>query len=426
MFAEHAPDASSPPVAGAAATRMRIAIWHNLPSGGGKRALHAQVAALTARGHHVEAWSPPTADLDFLPLASMIDEHVVPLPRYRKLTGERFTGLPRQVERALHEMEVHARQCADEIRAKGFDLVVAHPCKFFRTSPIARFVDIPSVMYLQEPYRWLYEALPRLPWLPPLEPSRGLLGGFHERRVLHNVRVQGRDEVKNATAFDRILVNSLFSRESVLRCYGLEADVCYLGTDLDQFADRGLERVRRVVGLGSITPEKNVARVIEAIGLIDAARRPSLTWIGNIAHADHLDAMHRLATRLGVLFEARVGIGDDEVVDLLNRSSVMAYAPRLEPFGLAPIEAAACGLPVVGVAEGGVRETIVDGVTGFLVAPGAAPMADAIGRLLDDPALARRFGLAGRSHAEQHWSARPAADRIEAALAAVVRERART
>jgi glycosyltransferase involved in cell wall biosynthesis len=47
----------------------------------------------------------------------------------------------------------------------------------------------------------------------------------------------------------------------------------------------------------------------------------------------------------------------------------MAYAPRLEPLGLAPLEAGACGLPVVAVAEAGVRETVVDGITGSLTGP---------------------------------------------------------
>jgi hypothetical protein len=59
---------------------VRIAVWHNLPSGGGKRALVDQVAALQARGHHIESWCPPSADQDFLPLGQLIPEHVVPVP----------------------------------------------------------------------------------------------------------------------------------------------------------------------------------------------------------------------------------------------------------------------------------------------------------------------------------------------------------
>ena len=58
---------------------MKIAVWHNLPSGGAKRALYDQVRGLVARGHTVEAWSPPTADSQFLPLVELIPEHQLPL-----------------------------------------------------------------------------------------------------------------------------------------------------------------------------------------------------------------------------------------------------------------------------------------------------------------------------------------------------------
>jgi glycosyltransferase involved in cell wall biosynthesis len=53
---------------------------------------------------------------------------------------------------------------------------------------------------------------------------------------------------------------------------------------------------------------------------------------------------------------------DENIVELLNRAAVMVYSARLEPFGLAPLEANACATPVVAVAEGGVRESIRNGV----------------------------------------------------------------
>src|SRR5689334_18846473 len=59
--------------------KVRIAVWHNLPSGGAKRALYDHVRGLIERGHHVEAWSPPTIDRNYLPLESLVPQHVVPL-----------------------------------------------------------------------------------------------------------------------------------------------------------------------------------------------------------------------------------------------------------------------------------------------------------------------------------------------------------
>jgi len=71
------------------------------------------------------------------------------------------------------------------------------------------------------------------------------------------------------------------------------------------------------------------------------------------------------------------------------------YAPRLEPVRYAPLEANACELPVVGVAEGGLRETIVDGVNGLLVDPPVA-LAEGIERIGCDESYARRL-LQGHS-----------------------------
>src|SRR6476660_8489805 len=58
---------------------MRIAIWHNLPSGGGKRALYNQIRGFLKRGHEVESWCPPTADQKYFPFGEIIPEHVMPL-----------------------------------------------------------------------------------------------------------------------------------------------------------------------------------------------------------------------------------------------------------------------------------------------------------------------------------------------------------
>ncbi len=94
----------------------------------------------------------------------------------------------------------------------------------------------------------------------------------------------------------------------------------------------------------------------------------------------------------------------------------MVYAPRLEPFGYAPLEASACELPVIGVPEGGVRETIVDGVNGLLVEPAPEALAEAIGRLRADEAYARRLGRNGRHLVLERWSLPAAIDRLEARL----------
>jgi glycosyltransferase involved in cell wall biosynthesis len=97
----------------------------------------------------------------------------------------------------------------------------------------------------------------------------------------------------------------------------------------------------------------------------------------------------------------------------------MVYTPRLEPFGYAPLEANACGTAVVALAEGGVRETVVEGVNGTLVHrcdPDA--LARPIERLVSDLGLAADFGRSARQHVEQNWGLDRSIDRIESRIMA--------
>ena len=126
--------------------------------------------------------------------------------------------------------------------------------------------------------------------------------------------------------------------------------------------------------------------------------------------------MRSLAESQRVTFEARASIDDNELVDILNRAIAMVYAPRLEPFGLAPLEANACGLPVVAVAEGGVRETIIDGVNGLLVQHQPQMMAHAIQRLTNDKDLAAQLSKNGSKIVQEKWSVNSAVERLEMQL----------
>ena len=92
---------------------------------------------------------------------------------------------------------------------------------------------------------------------------------------------------------------------------------------------------------------------------------------------------------------------------------MMVYAPRLEPFGFAPLEANACGLPVIAVAEGGVRETVTDGLNGLLVEYDVNEMARAIDYLGSDKECAHRLGENGRKQIIEKWSLSALVDRLE-------------
>jgi glycosyltransferase involved in cell wall biosynthesis len=402
---------------------MKIAVWHNLASGGAKRALYYHVRGLVQRGHVLEAWCPPTADRKYLPLTELIPEHVIPFSwtAIRRHPFGHAMAAYRELIENLGAMDRHCRACADQINQRGYELLFANNCLFPRVTPIARYVRVPKVLYLQEPNRSLYEAMPELPWVALPEPRGGRRSLRYLRRFLgnlvnvHRLRVLAREELLNARAFDTILANSFYSRESILRAYGLDAKVCYLGVDTDLFVNQRRPREQFVVGLGSIDWHKRLDQVILAIAQLPEPR-PDLIWIANMANPSLLEEMQQLARSASVRFKAAVGINDQDVVDLLNRAAMLLYAPRLEPFGFAPLEANACGLPVVAVAEGGVRETVVDGVNGLLVEDAPRAIAQAIQRLLADPGYASRLGSAGQELVTRRWSLSASIDRLEQRL----------
>jgi len=404
---------------------MRIAVWHNLPSGGGKRALYYHVRGLIERGHSVEAWCPSTSDRNYLPLSELITEHVLPIDigqKGKSVARNPLLGLHGDQLRRAKALDEHCRQCADEINRRNFDILFANSSIIQAVSSIGRYVKAKKVLYLQEPNRWLYEAGEGgLPWVAIPAATRSWMRPRYIRWFLWNLidtqrlRVLARDERLYASAFDLILVNSYFSRETLLRLYGLDSTVCYLGVDTQLFVNHQHVRENFVVGVGQLTPSKNVEFVIKAVAKIGIPR-PRLVWIANMGADWYYEKMRSLAESYEVTFEARASIDDNELVDILNRATAMVYAPRLEPFGLAPLEANACGLPVVAVAEGGVRETIIDGVNGFLVQHQPQMMAQAIQRLAHDKDLAAQLSKNGSKIVQEKWSVNSAVERLERQL----------
>lgn len=400
--------------------KLRIAVWHNLPSGGGKRQLYYHVKGLVERGHYIESWCPDTADQRFLPLNDLVREHVIPLRGFRE--NYRATIRPLGESSALIRiLEQHCRSCAEQINAGGFDVLYANACAFLSTTAIAQYVTLPSALYLGEPYRWFYEAMPELAWITPMPVEKLSLRSI--KRFVRNIRrfsginKQAIAERAYARAFDRILVNSVFSRETVLRTYNLESSVCYLGIDTEQYRPTGEPKEKFVVGLGTIHHAKGVDRAIRALGTVEKSRRPSLIWIGNGADPAELRDYRRLAESLQVDFTSKMHISDAEVVSLLSRAVAMIYTSRLEPFGLAPLEANACGTAVVAIAEGGVKESMSDGVSGFLVdEDDPIVLGERIEQLVTSPQLARELGLKAREYVLAEWSLDRATEAIESKL----------
>lgn len=411
-----------------ASKKLRIAVWHNLPSGGAKRALWDSVSGLLAQGHHVESWCPDTADQKYLPLEKICREHVVPLkpsPLKPALKFFRWAAECRQMKDLIAALRVHNAACAAEINAGKFDVLFANTCLYLAAPGIGRLVDLPSAVHIAEPYRRNYETIEDSPWAGPAAKAGEVTPGLARLSVsslkLQYRRLQMREELDNARAYDRILANSFYSRESILRAYGLESAVCYLGIDTDFFRPTGEPPDKYLMGFGAVVSIKGIGRAIEALGCVRPELRPKLLWVGNTANESYVAEMTRRAKELGVEFEIRVMVDDTELISLLSRAAAVIYTSLLEPFGLAPLEANACGTPVIAIAEGGVRETIVDGENGLLL-PDANPraMAAVIEKYFQDPKLADGLRAKCRDAILARWKKAAGAERLEKALLATI------
>jgi glycosyltransferase involved in cell wall biosynthesis len=164
--------------------------------------------------------------------------------------------------------------------------------------------------------------------------------------------------------------------------------------------------------LGRLVPRKGIDEAVRALAVLKnrygvAARL--LVVGGNSEAPDPI-----LTPGIGRLMEiARKEGIEDRVVFVgrrgrhalkyyYNAADVFISTPWYEPFGITPVEAMACGTPVIGSKVGGIQSTVVHGVTGYLVPPkDALPVAERIAYLYDHPELFSTFGQQGLHRANQ-------------------------
>jgi glycosyltransferase involved in cell wall biosynthesis len=407
---------------------MKIAVWYNLPSGGAKRALFCQIKYLLARGHYVEVWCPSTANRSFMPLSDIVCENVYSInwPSVKKTSLLWQVKKYINISKKIKMLEKHSHEVARVINKRKFDVLLAHGDQYLAAPSISRYVQIPSILYLQEPNRQIYEAFLSESQNTLQKPKKvydlsvNIIGYVKDVFKTHGNRMKANQELKNATAFTRILVNSYYSRESVLRSYGLDPYVCYLGVETGKFKPQNKTKYsNKIIGIGSITKTKNIEFIIKALSLIQD-KKTILTWIGNFADENYLNNIVAYAKILSVELRICVGLTEEELITEISSSNIMVYSPRLEPFGFVTLEANACGVPVVAVAEGGVRETVKDGVNGYLCSNDPADMADKIKILLENANLYQSLCRSCRKHVEESWTWRKSIDELEKHLKYVV------
>jgi glycosyltransferase involved in cell wall biosynthesis len=219
-------------------------------------------------------------------------------------------------------------------------------------------------------------------------------------------------------------------------------DIVPCGFDTHEFAP-GPKTLRKTLGLnpsdfvvlqlGRLVPRKGVDNVVRGIG--ELKRRHGIAAKLLVVGGDSAIPDSRRTPEIGRLREvaSAEGVSDqviftgsrarNELAHYYNAADVFVSTPWYEPFGITPLEAMACGCPVIGSAVGGIQYSVADKVTGYLVPPNApVTLADKLAQLYRDPALRHALGSAGVERVRSMFTWRDVAARLEGVYSRVMGE----
>jgi glycosyltransferase involved in cell wall biosynthesis len=191
------------------------------------------------------------------------------------------------------------------------------------------------------------------------------------------------------------------------------------GVDLSTFTPSGPAEERtpgrhRLVYVGRLVERKGIGNAISALaGLVNnggpdtelvVAGGPDAADVDTDPEVRRLRALARKA-HVEDRVHVRGRVGRAELPALLRSADAVVCVPWYEPFGIVPLEAMACGVPVVASAVGGIIDSVVDGKTGVHVPPRRPDVvAEVLRDLLPDEARRAAYGAAGAARARARYS----------------------
>ncbi|MEV6597773.1 glycosyltransferase [Actinoplanes sp. NPDC051346] len=274
----------------------------------------------------------------------------------------------------------------------------------------ARACDVPVVLT----YHALGSVKRRHQGVADTSPEHRISYECQLGRVVDRVVAQCRDEVRE------------------LRLMGVPRGQLALvpsGVDTTLFRPDGSAEPRdpdrpRVLTVGRLVARKGYEDLVRAMPAVPGAELVIVGGPpdGRLDDDPYARRLRALAERCRVADRVRLAgaVAAADMPRWYRSADVLAAAPWYEPFGLTPLEAMACGVPVVGTAVGGLTDTVVDGVTGDLV-PAREPreLGLALRRLLGDDVRRVSYASAAAERAARSYSWRRVATRIAAVYASV-------
>ncbi len=231
----------------------------------------------------------------------------------------------------------------------------------------------PSVYYCNAPCRVFYDLKGYTVATQTNLPKKAIAWGW---TTMH-ARFDGRA----VQQIDRILANSLNVQDRIRRYYKRESEVVYPPIRCQKY--RTKEFGDFWLSVNRLYPEKRVELQIETFRRLPEEQ---LLVVGGFSSRDvSLSRYHRIFDDLPENVKILGWVQEDELLDLYAKCRGVLFTALDEDFGMVAVEAQASGKAVVGVNEGGLRETIIDGQTGFLVNPDPVFIAAAITQVSKEP-----------------------------------------
>ncbi len=359
---------------------MKIAIFHELHNGGARRAVN-EIAKRLKKNNLVDLYIVDEKDesSERIFFSNVFKYHFNP----KEWSGGNWkTRLYKDTVELYQLYRLH-RKIAYEIDNKNYDIIFIHPSKYTQAPFILRHLKTMTIYYCEEILRMVYEPKLKLNEnLPILKQIYGK-GARYIRKVI---------DKKNIFSTNLILANSLFTQKNIKKAYGLESRVAYLGVETDFFLPTNTKKDIDVLYIGSKDNFDGYDLLRNAIDLTKKKIKVNFHFTGSN------------------------WTSDEKLRNLYQRSKIVIALSRDEPFGLIPLEAAACGVPVIALNEGGYKETVIDGKTGLLIDNNAEILVGKIAQLLSNNKLRTKIGSEARKHVVLNWAWDMSVNRIESIL----------
>jgi glycosyltransferase involved in cell wall biosynthesis len=174
-----------------------------------------------------------------------------------------------------------------------------------------------------------------------------------------------------------VLANSKYSKHKLENIYRRSFINLKLGIDTTIFTPINKTKIYKYyLTIGAISKFKGIDFLIRSIAKLPKEFQYPLVVVGDKGR--DYKYIIKLANRLGIEIVEYQHIKDNRLIDLYRNATLYLAAARNEPFGLSLLEAISCGIRVVAINEGGYREIIIDNKVGVLTKPSEANFSQAI------------------------------------------------